>query len=366
MRVAVVLGTRPEIIKLSPIIRVFERRGIDYFILHTGQHYSYNMDRIFFEQLVLPPPKYNLAVGSGSHGEITGKMLAGIEKILLTDKPDVALVEGDTNTVLAGALAATKLMIKVAHVEAGLRSYDREMPEEINRILTDHISDYLFAPTQEAKHILLGEGIKSENIFVTGNTIVDAILQNLKFSENIDVPFEYHQNRRYFLATIHRQENVDQQNRLEKIMLGLGNVAKEFNTQIIFPIHPRTRIKITSYGIAVEPLITLVDPMDYLTFLKVMKHSSMIFTDSGGVQEEACILHIPCVTLRYNTDRPETITVGANILAGVEPHSILQRAREMESKKDWINPLGDGSAAEKIVDVLSPQRLKAVKEVIPS
>ena len=348
------------------MIRSLERKGLDYFIIHSGQHYSYNMDRVFFEQLVLPPPKYNLGVGSGSHGETTGKMLSEIERVLMNEKPDIIIVEGDTNTVLAGALAATKLMIKVAHVEAGLRSYDRGMPEEINRVLTDHISDYLFAPTQETKRILLGEGIKNENIFVTGNTIVDAVLQNLKLSENMDISFECRSNAAYFLATVHRQENVDQQNRLEKIMQGLGNVAKEFSTQIIFPIHPRTRKRIITYGIPVEPLITLVDPLDYLTFLKLMKNSSMIFTDSGGVQEEACILRIPCVTLRDNTDRPETITVGANILAGVEPHSILQRAREMESKRDWMNPLGDGNAAEKIVDVLSPQTLKTVKEAISS
>ncbi|MEA2055070.1 MAG: UDP-N-acetylglucosamine 2-epimerase (non-hydrolyzing), partial [Candidatus Thermoplasmatota archaeon] len=184
MKICIILGTRPEIIKMSPIIRECERLSLDYFILHTGQHYSYNMDRVFFEQLELPEVKYNLDAGSGSHGEQTGKMLIGIEKILMKEKPDAVLVEGDTNTVLAGALVATKLHIKVGHVEAGLRSYDRSMPEEINRVLTDHCSDYLFAPTEKARQILLGEGILDEKIFATGNTIVDAVYQNLKIASS--------------------------------------------------------------------------------------------------------------------------------------------------------------------------------------
>jgi UDP-N-acetylglucosamine 2-epimerase (non-hydrolysing) len=183
MKISIVLGTRPEIIKFSPIIRECECLGLDYFILHTGQHYSHNMDRVFFEQLELPEAKYNLDVGSGTHAEQTGKMLIGIEKILVAEKPDVVLVEGDTNTVLAGALAAVKLGIKVGHVEAGLRSYDREMPEETNRVLADHCSDLLFAPTEKSKAILLGEGIPAEKVFVTGNTIVDAVHQNLKLSQ---------------------------------------------------------------------------------------------------------------------------------------------------------------------------------------
>ena len=205
--IAIILGTRPEIIKMSPIIRECEKQGLDYFILHTGQHYSYNLDRIFFEDLELPAPKYNLDVGSGTHAEETGKMLIGIEKVLLKEKPDIVLVEGDTNTVLAGALAAAKLHIKVGHVEAGLRSYDRSMPEEINRILADHVSDYLFAPTEKAKENLLREGIEEDKIFVTGNTIVDAVYQNLEIAKRkVNILDKLNlSSREYFLITSHRR-----------------------------------------------------------------------------------------------------------------------------------------------------------------
>ena len=217
MKVAVILGTRPEIIKMSPIIRELEKRGIDCFILHTGQHYSYNMDEIFFEQLKLPRPKYNLNVGSGTHAEQTGKMMIGIEKVLMREIPDIVLVEGDTNSVLAGALAAVKLMIEIGHVEAGLRSFDREMPEEINRLLTDHMSDYLFAPTEKAKKNLLNEGINENKIYVTGNMIVDAVYQNLKLAENNDVLERLNLNNDdYLLLTLHRQENVDRGVEVEK------------------------------------------------------------------------------------------------------------------------------------------------------
>ena len=333
---------------MSPIIRELEKQQLNYFILHTGQHYSYNMDQVFFEQLKLPEPKYNLKVGSGTHAEETGKMLIGIEKILQKEKPDIVLVEGDTNTVIAGALAATKLLIKVGHVEAGLRSYDREMPEEINRILTDHISDHLFAPTQKAKENLLKEGIDKYKIFVTGNTVVDAVLQNIILAEeHADPPYS-----EYFLVTLHRQENVDNPKRVQKIIKGLELVAEHFKVSIIYPIHPRTKKKLTQFNIQVNKL-KLVEPVDYLTFLKLLCNAKLVFTDSGGVQEEACILKVPCVTLRYNTERPETVDVGSNVLAGVEPESILEKATLMISKKrDWKNPFGSGKAAKKIVKII--------------
>src|SRR3989304_1274782 len=230
MKISIVLGTRPEIIKMSPIIRECKRLGLDYFILHTGQHYSYSMDKVFFEQLELPEAKYNLEVGSGSHAEQTGKMLIGIEKVLQEEKPDVVLVEGDTNTVLAGALAAYKLGIKVGHVEAGLRSYDRRMPEEINRVLADHCSDFLFAPTEKSKNILLHEGISEKQVFMVGNTIVDAVTQNLEISQsktqildNLGV-----EKRKYFLVTAHRQENVDDKKSFRGIVKGLVKVREGF------------------------------------------------------------------------------------------------------------------------------------------
>lgn len=242
MKIAIILGTRPEIIKMSPIIRQCEKQGIDYYILHTGQHYSYEMDKIFFEQLTLPQTKYNLDAGSGKHGEQTGEMLAAIEEILVKNRPDIVLVQGDTNTVLAGALAASKLQIKIGHVEAGLRSFDRTMPEETNRIVADHISDYLFAPTKTSRKYLLNEGIPEEKIFVTGNTVVDAAYQNLKISKKrADVLEKLSLTEKgYFVATVHRAENVDNKERLGRILSGFSQIYKEFGFPIIFPAHPRT------------------------------------------------------------------------------------------------------------------------------
>ena len=350
MKVAIVLGTRPEIIKMSPIIRELEEKNMEFFILHTGQHYSYNLDQVFFEQLKLPQPKYNLRVGSGTHAEETGKMMIGIERVLFDEKPDIVLVEGDTNTVLAGALASVKVGVSLGHVEAGLRSFDRSMPEEINRIVADHVSDILFAPTEVAKRNLLREGIPEEKIHVTGNTIVDAVYQNLKLAETINVQFA---DDDYFLVTVHRQENTDNPMRLRNIIEGLKLVREYFNMPIIYPIHPRTLKRIKEYGIDVEGL-NLIEPLDYLSFLKLESKAKLIFTDSGGVQEEACILRVPCVTLRYNTERPETLEVGANVLAGTEPKQILEKTKIMiDAKRDWENPFGDGKAANRIINIIS-------------
>jgi len=358
VKVAIVLGTRPEIIKMSPIIRGLEEKNMEFFILHTGQHYSYNLDQVFFEQLKLPQPKYNLRVGSGTHAEETGKMMIGIERVLLDEKPDIVLVEGDTNTVLAGALASVKVGVTLGHVEAGLRSFDRSMPEEINRIVADHVSDILFAPTEVAKRNLLREGIPEEKIFVTGNTIVDAVYQNLKLAETVNVPFA---DDDYFLVTVHRQENTDNPMRLRNIIEGLKLVREYFNMPIIYPIHPRTLKRIKEYGIDVEGL-NLIEPLDYLSFLKLESKAKLIFTDSGGVQEEACILRVPCVTLRYNTERPETLEVGANVLAGTEPKEILEKAKIMiDAKRDWENPFGDGRAANRIINIISKREYRQFK-----
>ena len=351
--IAIILGTRPEIIKMSSIIRECDKKQIDYFILHTGQHYSYSMDRVFFEQLNLPNAKYNLDVGSGMHGDQTAKMLGGIENVLLREKPDSVLVQGDTNTVLAGALSACKLNIKVGHVEAGLRSYDRKMPEEINRVLTDHCSDYLFAPTEKSEQILLKEGIAKEKIFVTGNTVVDAVYQNLKLLKS-DLLKEFGlQQKRYILVTAHRQENVDHRERFKNILDGVNLVSKELDLPIIYPIHPRSMNMIKKLGLNMNGNINFIEPLDYLSFLQLEANAKLVLTDSGGVQEETCILNVPCVTLRDNTERPETIEVGSNILAGTEPEMILKCARSMLSrKKDWMNPFGDGKASERIVNIM--------------
>jgi len=353
MKLSVVLGTRPEIIKMSPIIRVCERLSLDYFILHTGQHYSYVMDRVFFEQLGLPEAKYNLDVGSGSHAEQTGRMLIDIEKVLQKEAPDVVLVEGDTNTVLAGALAAVKLGISVGHVEAGLRSYDRGMPEEINRILADHSSDYLFAPTEKSKQILLGEGIAEEKIFVTGNTVVDAVFQNLEISKSKrNVLDDLGLNAsEYILATVHRQENVDNEGRLRGIIEGLEK-TKDLGFDLVYPVHPRARKCLKTFGVKPNGL-RLVEPLDYLSFLQLESNARLVLTDSGGVQEEACVLGVPCVTLRDNTERPETLEVGANVLAGTNPVEIVDKVKLMlDRRNSWENPFGDGEAGGRIVQLL--------------
>lgn len=357
MTISIIVGTRPEIIKMSPIIHECERLNLDYFTLHTGQHYSYNMDQIFFDQLELPQPKFNLDVGSGSHAEQSSKILIGIEKILMKEKPSVALVEGDTNTVLAGALAATKLHIKVGHIEAGLRSYDRTMPEEINRVLTDHCSDFLFTPTEKSRQILLYEGIPDEKIFVTGNTIVDAVFRNIKLAEkkvNIlrDLGLKKHE---YFLITVHRQENVDNQKRFSEIIEGLKQVHEKYDISVVFPIHPRSRNKLQEFQLNYDG-INLVEPVDFLSFLQLEKNAKVVLTDSGGVQEETCILGTPCVTIRDNTERPETLDVGSNILSGTNPKKILECVSDMyENNKKWVNPFGSGKAGKQIIGILKEE-----------
>ncbi len=354
MKIAVILGTRPEIIKMSPIIRECEKRGIDYFTLHTGQHYSYEMDRIFFEELELPSPEHNLEVGSGSHAVQTGRIMAGVEEVLEEEKPDVVLVQGDTNTVLAGALAASKMHIKVGHVEAGLRSFDRRMPEEINRVVADHISDYLFAPTMTARENLLAEGISEEKISITGNTIVDSVYQNLEISKRKVNPLKNLglREKGYFLATAHRAENVDDRTRLKEILKGLSLISEEFSLPVIFPIHPRTRKRIEEFNLDLDG-VRAIDPVGFLEFLQLEAGARLALTDSGGVQEETCILGVPCVTLRDNTERPETIEVGSNILAGAVSESILLNTSKMlEMIHKWSNPFGDGGSSASIINSL--------------
>lgn len=368
MKIGIVLGTRPEIIKLSPIIRELgelknnSTKDIDYFLIHTNQHYSKYLDEIFFKELNLPKPKYNLNVGSASQGKQTGKMLEGVEEVLINERPEMVIVQGDTNSTLAGALASSKLKIKVVHIEAGLRSYDRSMPEEINRVLTDHISDYLFPPTENAKENLIREGIK-KNIFVVGNTIVDATLQNIKIVESKkeiieDILKVIPENKEYFLLTLHRAENTDNKERLNNIINGILKISEYYNIPIIFPIHPRTLKKLREYNLlnklGSDKNIKIIEPTGYFKFLILEKNAKLIITDSGGVQEEACILKTPCITLRENTERPETLEVGSNMLVKVEDvESIIGAVDSMMNRsRDWINPFGDGNSGETIVNIL--------------
>lgn len=364
MKICIVLGTRPEIVKMAPIVRECQIRHGDYFMIHTGQHYSYDMDRVFFHDLELPDPNYNLNVGSGSHGKQTGLILQGIEPVLLQERPDVVLVQGDTNTVLAGALAAAKLNITIGHVEAGLRSFDRRMPEEINRIMADHISDLLFPPTEGSKINLMNEGVPEEKIFVTGNTVVDAVRQNLEISSRRSSILRTLglETGTYILATLHRAENVDSPERLRSLMEGLRSTANESDLPIILPMHPRTKKNLQNYQIDVPDRVRVIEPFGYLDFLQLESHARLLMTDSGGIQEEGCILGVPCVTLRDSTERPETVDVGANILAGLDPQEIVKAARTMLKKQGgWGCPLGDGNAAAKIMDVLEKHHPRSVR-----
>jgi UDP-N-acetylglucosamine 2-epimerase (non-hydrolysing) len=358
MKIAIVLGTRPEIIKMSPVIRECQKRQIDFFILHSGQHYSPNMDNIFFEELNLPLPQYNLSINKEKKYSLQiSKMTKEMEKIFLKEKPDIIFVQGDTNTVLAGTLAAKNRRIKIGHIEAGLRSNDRRMLEEINRIVVDNISDFLFTPTKESFDNLEGESFDSKNIFNVGNTIVDSIKQNLGLA-NLKTNILKKQGlktKKYILATSHRSENVDKKEILNEIIKGLCLVQNYLDIPLIFPIHPRTKMRIREFGITIPKEITLIEPLGFLDFLQLEKNAKLILTDSGGVQEEACILNVPCVTMRISTERPETVSVGANIVSGLKSEKILKSSKKILNNKEWDNPFGDGKTAEKILKIIQEE-----------
>jgi len=360
LKPAFVFGTRPEIIKLAPVIRAFLERGVEPLLIHTGQHYDYEMSSVFLEELELPPIDYHLEVGSGTQAEQTGKAMIKIERVLMDERPDVTLVQGDTNTVLAGALASVKLKIPVAHVEAGLRSFDRTMPEEINRILADHASEVLFPPTEEARKNLEREGI-TENVYIVGNTIVDAVLQNAEIAEKkSDVLERFNlKPKEYILVTAHRAENTDSRENLERLV----QILESLPMRAIYPMHPRTRKRLEEFGLlerveAIENL-TVTKPLGYLDFLRLEKNAFAIMTDSGGIQEEAIILGVPCLTLRYNTERPETVEAGGNVLVGLEKERVLNYLKRLMEDREFYermanapNPFGDGRAGERIAEIL--------------
>ncbi len=353
-KACIILGTRPEIIKMSPIIRFCKKNKLDFFVLHTGQHYSYNMDKKFFEDLELEQPKYNLGINGNEYRKEVGLMIANIASVLEKEKPDIVFVLGDTNSVLSGALAANKLGIKVGHVEAGLRSHNLDMLEEITRIIVDHISDLLFAPTLDAFNKLEDEKIDKSKLFLTGNTIVETVQQNLTVAESkTDICDKLKIKKgEYVLVTAHRAENVDNYTELNGILNGLSLVSKELKLPMIYPMHPRTKKNLTKFGLNISKNITVIEPLGYLEFLQLESNAKIILTDSGGLQEEACILRVPCVTMRNETERPETIEVGANILAGTNPDKILNSVKEMLLRdKNWTNPFGEGNTSEQIMSI---------------
>ncbi len=354
MKLAVVLGTRPEVIKMWSIICQLQERRIEHFIIHTNQHYSANMSDFFFQSLGLPQPRYNLQIGSDTQGKQIASMLRGTEKVLWKEKPDCIFIAGDTNTVLGGALAASKLGIKIAHVEAGLRSFDCTMPEETNRILADHTSDYLFVPTSIQEQNLLYEGIPREKIHIVGNSISDAVKGHLpKIQGEQHLSPHSLQKQGYFLVTVHRPENTDNREKLQQLLKSLERVHQKYGHPLLYPLHPRAKRKIKEFNLPIPPGLILTAPLDYFEFLQLLQNAKIVLTDSGGVQEEAAILRVPCVTLRNNTERPETVRIGANIIAGTKPQQVLKSIKAMLGRKrEWENPFGDGTTGKKIVEII--------------
>jgi len=349
MRFGIVLGTRPEIIKLAPVIEEVEARSLDRFLIHTNQHYDWEMDARFFEEMELPSPDLNLHVGSGPHGEQTGKMLTAIEAAIEREGLTHVIVQGDTNSGLAGALAGAKLLRRVAHVEAGLRSYDMRMPEELNRRLIDHISTDLFPPTATAHAVLRGESVPGHVHEPSGNTVVDAVL---RYAPRRAVPIE--RREATILMTLHRPENVDREEILRSILTGVGEVAADNDLDVVFPVHPRTRERLERFGIPLPPRIEFAPLKSFRELLALQADARLVMTDSGGLQEESCVLGSPCVVLRTHTDRPETVEVGASRLAGVERAGVVAAAEEMLAVRDldWDQPFGDGTSSRTIVDAL--------------
>ncbi|MFH1856394.1 MAG: UDP-N-acetylglucosamine 2-epimerase (non-hydrolyzing) [Candidatus Omnitrophota bacterium] len=359
MKIINVVGARPNFMKIAPIIEEMKKhKDIKALLLHTGQHYDREMSKLFFEDLKLPAPDIYLGVGSASHAQQTAKIMLEFEKILLEEKPDLVVVVGDVNSTIACALTAVKLFIPVAHVEAGLRSYDRTMPEEINRILTDSISDYLFTTCRDADKNLLKEGIAKEKIHFVGNVMIDTLLKQINKASESDILDKLNlQPKGYTVLTLHRPSNVDNKETFTEILDALEEVQKRI--KIIFPIHPRTAKKIEDFGLSgkVEKMsnFNMVPPMGYLDFLKLMSESKFILTDSGGIQEETTILKIPCITLRENTERPITIIEGTNVLVGTDKNKIVEESLKIiegKEKRGTIPELWDGKAAERIVGVL--------------
>ena len=346
-----IVGARPQFIKAAPVSRAL-RCAAREILVHTGQHYDHGMSAVFFEELAIPEPDYNLGIGSGSHGQQTGQMLIAIEDVLLKEKPDWVLVYGDTNSTLAGALAAVKLHIPVAHVEAGLRSFNRAMPEEHNRVLTDHAADLLFCPTPHAVDLLTREGI-TQGVHLTGDVMYDAFRYNVSLAEqhsSILADLEL-MSGRYYLATIHRPANTDDPARLHNLLQTLAELA----LPVVLPLHPRTQHRLDLDALAPKSKIQnlkFIPPVGYLDMLMLERHAARILTDSGGVQKEAYMAGVPCITLREETEWVETVATGWNVLVGAEPERLRTAIREFAPPAARPPLYGDGHAAERIVDIL--------------
>lgn len=351
MHILHVVGARPNFMKAAPVFHALRTRpGVRQTLVHTGQHYDTNLSDIFFSQLEIPAPDVNLAVGSGSHARQTAEIMTRFEPVVLESKPDVVLVYGDVNSTVAAALVCAKLGIRVGHVEAGLRSFDRSMPEEINRLVTDQLADGLYTPSEDGDINLQREGISPEKIFRVGNVMIDSLVKLLPLAQRQSkngVP------KRYALVTLHRPANVDDSATLKSILQSLLEVNRDLS--VVFPAHPRTRQRISDFGLSVEQL-QLLDPLSYLDFLGLQSRATVVITDSGGIQEETTYLGVPCLTLRENTERPVTVSLGTNVLVGRDPNKLrseLFRVLAGKAKKGTVPPLWDGHTGERIAALLT-------------
>ncbi len=350
MKIASIVGARPQFIKIAPLCREFKRhRTIRHIIIHTDQHYDYNMSKVFFDELKIPQPDYHLEVGAGTHGYQTGEMIKRVEKVLIKEKPDWAVVYGDTNSTLAGALAAAKINIPIAHIEAGLRSFNKAMPEEINRVLTDHISDLLFCPTETAMRNLEQEGV-NQGVHLVGDIMYDSLLYNVKLAERHSLTLEKLnlKPKSYALATVHRAENTDSPDRLRAIFHALQKIAQG-GIPVIIPLHPRTRKQLELLKVPADNL-QIIEPVQYLDMLLLQKQAKIVLTDSGGIQKETFFLHVPCITLRGETEWVETVETAWNILVDVDEKKIVLCAQDFPDPSHTAGQeaFGDGRAAAKI------------------
>jgi UDP-N-acetylglucosamine 2-epimerase (non-hydrolysing) len=370
MKVINVVGARPNFMKVAPLHREMLRRGIDSMVVHTGQHYDAKMSDIFFRQLEMPEPDIYLGVGSGSHAQQTAKIMTGFEAVLLEEQPDLVLVVGDVNSTMACALVAVKLHVPVAHVEAGLRSGDRRMPEEINRIVTDSISDFLFVTEESGTLNLASEGVPESKVHFAGNVMIDSLVYFREKAAETTVLADYGiEEGGYALMTMHRPSNVDNEAGLRTLLGILEGVAAQ--RTVIFPMHPRTRHRFTEMGLDAEldaiENVRILEPLGYLEFLGLMEKAAIVVTDSGGIQEETTFLQVPCLTLRDSTERPVTITMGTNELLPFDAGVVVSRVQarlggDGDGKAGRIPPLWDGRAAERIVEVLVESLEEAATE----
>ena len=361
-KITLVVGARPNFMKAAPLIKKLHENKTDFetILIQTGQHYDKKLSELFFEQLQMPKPDFYLGVGSGSQAVQTAKIMVEIEKSFLEIKPDLVVVFGDVNSTMAAAIVAAKLCIKIAHVEAGLRSFDRSMPEEINRIVTDRLSDYLFVTEQSGLDNLKDEGVPDEKIFFTGNIMIDSLVGNIERAKKSDILNQLKlESGKYATVTMHRPSNVDDSETLAGLFKVLSSVSKEM--PVVFPCHPRTKNHIEEHGLMKDlhgDNIRMIEPLGYLDFLKLQSGSRIVLTDSGGVQEETTYLGIPCVTMRENTERPVTVDIGSNILCGSDPNRILNVTNEILSgtvKDCEVPQLWDGQTAGRIVDILKTE-----------